>query len=57
MGLLQALPGPAYRDVQHRIGERRQVVGDLLDRDVALDVAHQRAEHLGMVGTAQRVEQ
>ena len=43
--------------VEHRVGQRRQVVGDLLDAEVALDVAHQRAEDLGVVRAAQRVEQ
>ena len=57
MALLQMTPGPADRAVERRIGERRQIVGHLLHRDVALDVAHQRAEHFGVMRAAQRVEQ
>ncbi len=57
VGVLQMLPGPAHRTRQRRVGERGKIVGDLLDRDVALDVAHQCAEDLGVVGAAQRVEQ
>ncbi len=57
VALVQQLPGPAQRGVQHRVGQRRQVVGHLLDRELALDIAHQRAEQLGMVRMAQRVQQ
>jgi hypothetical protein len=35
----------------------REVVGDLLHRELAFHVAHQGAEHLGVVRVAQRVEQ
>ena len=57
MRLLQVLPGPAERKAQRGVGECREVVGDLLDADVALDIADQRAEHLGVVRAAKGVEQ
>ena len=57
VALLQARPGPAHGGVEHGVGQRRQVVGHLLHRQVAFDVAHQRAEDLGVVRVAQRVEQ
>ena len=35
MALLEVLPGPADGDVEYRIGECREVVGDLLSLSVA----------------------
>jgi hypothetical protein len=55
--LLQPRPGPAHGDGQQGVGQRRQVVGHLLDRELAFDVAHQGAEDLGVVRVAQRVQQ
>ena len=55
--LAQARPAPAHGDAQDAVGQRRQIVGHLLDADAALDVAHQGAEHLGVVAAAQQVEQ
>ena len=55
--LAQPRPGPAQHAIQGGVGQRRQIIGHLLDRDQALDVAHQGAEDLGMVGMAQRVQQ
>ena len=57
VALLQVAPGPAQRALEDGVGQRGQLVGHRLDRDAALDVAHQRAEDLGMVGAAQGVEQ
>jgi len=52
----QALPAPAGGQAQHAVGQRGEVVGHLLDRDAAFQVARQGAEGLGMVGAAQQVE-
>ena len=57
MAFLEALPAPAGGDTQHGFGQCAQIVGDLFDRDTAFHVARQGAEHLGVVGTAQQVEQ
>ena len=53
----QAAPAPARGDAQHGLGQRAQVVGHLFHRQAAFDVARQRAEHLGVMGAAQQVEQ
>ena len=50
-------PGPTQGAVQRGVGQRRQVIGHLLHGDQRLHIAHQGAEHLGMVGMAQGVEQ
>ena len=57
VALLQVLPGPADGAVERGVGERREVVGHLLDAQFAVDVAHQGAKHLGVVGAAQGVQQ
>ena len=57
VALLQARPGPAQGDGQHAVGQGAEVVGHLFDGELALDVAHQGAKDLGMVGVAQGVEQ
>ena len=55
--LFEARPGPAQRQVEHRVGQRAELIGHLLDAQAALDVAHQGAKNLGMVRVAQGVEQ
>ena len=57
VAVLQAAPAPAGRHAQHGIGQRAQVVSHLLHREHTFYVSGQRAELLGMVGTAQQVEQ
>ena len=42
---------------EHGIGQCRQVIRHLFDSDAPLDIAHQRAEDLGVVRAAQRIEQ
>ena len=53
----QADPAPVGAGAQHRLRQGTQVVGHLLHRQPAFNVSHQRAEHLGMVGAAQKVQQ
>ena len=57
MALLEVLPHPTAGDFQYRIGQCAQVVGHLFDGDAAFHVTRQSAEHFGMVGAAQQVEQ
>ncbi len=57
VALLEPRPGPAQRDRDQRVGQQRQVVGDLLHGQFTFDVTHQRAKDLGVVRAAQRVEQ
>ncbi|MNS70235.1 hypothetical protein D3C72_1035760 [compost metagenome] len=57
MPVFQALPAPLRGDAQHRIGQRRQVIGDLLDGDVPFNIACQGAEGFRVVGAAQQVQQ
>jgi len=54
--LFQALPAPVRRYPQHRFSQRAQVIGHLLDRQHAFNVARQRAEYFGMAGTAKQVQ-
>ena len=54
---LQAVPTPAGGHSQHGIRQGAQVIGHLLHREHALHVPRQRAELLGVMGTAQQVEQ
>jgi hypothetical protein len=55
--LFQLTPAPAGGDSQDGIGQRAQVVGHLLHREFALDVARQGTKDFGVVGAAQQVEQ
>ncbi|KAF5288817.1 hypothetical protein FQR65_LT20891 [Abscondita terminalis] len=55
--VLEPAPAPARRHAEHAVGQGAEIVGDLLHRDAALDVARQRAKDLGVVGAAQQVEQ
>ena len=57
VALLHARPTPAGRHAQHRVGQRAQIVGHFFDRELAFEIARQGAEHLGVVGAAQQVEQ
>lgn len=57
MARFQALPAPVGRDAQHGIRQRAQVVGHLFHREASFDVAGKRAEHLGVVGASQQVQQ
>ena len=57
VAVFQARPAPLGGDTQHAVGQCAQVVSHLLDGDAAFNVACQGAKHLGMVGTAQQIEQ
>ncbi len=57
VALTQVLPAPVEHAVQIGIGQRRQIVRDLLNPQLPFDIAHQSAEGLRLMGSAQRIQQ
>ena len=57
VAVFQARPAPTGSDAQHRVGQRAQVIGHLLDAEHAFHVARQGAKLLGVVCAAQQVHQ
>ena len=57
VAVFQALPAPTPGDAQHAVGQSAEVVGHLFHGQHVLHVAREGAEHLGVVGAAQQVEQ
>ena len=53
--LRHGLPGALERQRQRGVGQRRQVIGEPLDRQPAVEVGHEQTEHLRVVHIAQQV--
>ena len=55
MVVAQLRPAAAQRDLEHQIGQRRQMVGQRFHAELPGEVLREQAEHLGMMRLAQHV--